>query len=160
MASSPSRRTQSNGPPLRRLPYRLGGGRIARFAARLGLAGILFQALLPLFLATASLTEAHAAPPDCADLGGAQSAIHPHHGTHGGAPAAPRDRPAGHSHGEAAHCILCLGLHAVGSLAVQAAIVLVPPFAASDTIVVALATSPQIARPPAPYASRAPPFIG
>jgi hypothetical protein len=154
MVSSPPRRAQPHGPPARR------GGRIARLAARLGLAGILFQALLPLLLATASLTDAHAAPPEGADSGGAQSAIHPHHGTHGGTPTAPHDRPAGHSHGQAGHCILCLSLHAVGPMAVQAAIALIPPFAASDTIAVALATAPQIARPPAPYASRAPPFIG
>jgi hypothetical protein len=156
MASSPPRRAQSNGPPARRPPHRPAGGRIVRLAARLGLAGILFQALLPLLLATASLADAHAAPPE-----GGQSAIHPHRADHGSAPAsAPHGGPAGHSHGQAAHCILCLGLHAVGPMAVQAAIALVPPFAASATIGVALATSPRIARPPSPYASRAPPFIG
>jgi hypothetical protein len=150
MASSLPRRARSNA-----LPPRRRGRRIARFAARLGLAGILFQALLPLLLAAASLTEAHAAPPD-----DAQSAIHPHHGIHCGSPApAPHDGPAGHSHA-AAHCILCLGLHAAGAMAVPSAITLVPPRAASDPIGVALATSAQIARPPAPYASRAPPFIG
>src|SRR5882757_9333150 len=99
--ASPPRRAQSNAPPSRR-------GRLACFAARLGLAGMLLQALLPLLLATASLTDAHAAPPNCTDAGGAQSAIHPHHAGHGSAPA-PHDRPSGHSH-PTAHCILCLGL--------------------------------------------------
>ena len=139
----PSRATP-NGPPIRRSGNR-------RLAAWLGLAGIVLQALFPLLLATASLAEAHAAAP----LPG-QSAIHPHLGH---APAR-HEPPAGHSHGPAAHCILCLGLHAVGPMAVPGTVALVFPVVRPGTIRAPIAALPQIARPPASYAPRAPPAFG
>lgn len=120
------------------------------FAAWLGLAGIVLQALLPLLVA-AGMAEAHAAP------AAGQSAIHPHLGHQ---MPAPHDPPAGHSHGQAAHCILCLGLHAVGPMAVPGGVILVLPVASSGSIGPSIAALPDIARPPAPYASRAPPSIG
>jgi hypothetical protein len=132
------------------LPNRRSGNR--RLAAWLGLAGIVLQVLFPLLLATASLADAHAAAP----LPG-QSAIHPHLGHH--APA-PHEPPPGHSHGPAAHCILCLGLHAVGPMAVPGTVTLALPIERSGTIRARIAALPQIARPPAPYAPRAPPAFG
>ncbi len=122
-----------------------------RLAAWLGLAGILFQALLPLLIASVSLAEAHAAPTD-----GVQSAIHKQHGGHAPAPHGP---PAGHQHGQA-HCVLCLGLHAVGPMAVPEAVALVLPREIAGTLLAGRAAIPQFARPPAAYASRAPPAIG
>lgn len=123
-----------------------------RFAAWLGLAGIVLQALLPVLVASASLAQAHAAPP----LAG-QSAIHPHPDHQVPPPHAP---PADHPHGQAAHCILCLGLHAVGPMAIPGGAALILPRGIAGDIAARLAPLPQIARPPAPYASRAPPAIG
>jgi hypothetical protein len=125
--------------------------RARRLGGWLGLAGIVLQALFPLLLATANLAEAHAAAP----LPG-QSAIHPAHSGHGPAPHAP---PPGHSHGPAPHCVLCLGLHAVGPMAMPGTLALALPLEGSGTIRARIAARPQIARPPAPYASRAPPAI-
>jgi Protein of unknown function (DUF2946) len=133
----------------RALPTR--PARTWRLGGWLGLAGIVLQALFPLLLATANLADAHAAAP----LPG-QSAIHPAHSGHGPAPHAP---PAGHSHGPAAHCVLCLGLHAVGPMAVPDTLALPVPVEDSGTIRARIAARPQIDRPPAPYASRAPPGI-
>jgi hypothetical protein len=133
-----------------RLPARRPGSR--RLGAWLGLAGIVLQALWPLLLATAALADAHAAAAEPA-----QSAIHPHHGGHAPAPDQP---PSGHSHGAAAHCILCLGLHAAGPMAVPGTVALPLPAGPSGSIAARIAALPHIARPPAPYASRAPPSIG
>jgi hypothetical protein len=128
-----------------RRPANRPGGR--HRAAWPSLAGIVLQALFPLFLATASL-DAHPAPE------AAQSAIHPHLGHDQPAPHVP---PAGHSHGHAVHCILCLGLHAAGPMALPGALALVLPRDDAGILVVGRAAVPRIARRPAPYAPRAPP---
>jgi hypothetical protein len=138
-------RATRNGPPNRRSGNR-------RLAAWLGLAGIVLQALFPLLFATAGLAKAHAAAP----LPG-QSAIHPHHSQHQPAPHAP---PAGHPHGHAAHCILCLGLHPTGPMALPGGVALVLPRDNADIVVGGRVAVLQIARLPAPYAPRAPPPIG
>lgn len=125
----------------------------ARFAIWLGLCGIFFQALLPLLVASASSAADYHAPTPA----GAQSAIHPHHGGHAPAQHAP---PAGHPHGHGAHCVLCLGLHAVGPMALSTAGALAPPADPSGTLDGHAAERPRIARAATPYASRAPPTIG
>jgi len=124
----------------------------ARLAIWLGLCGIVFQAILPLLIASTSIAADYQ-PPMAA---GTQSAIHPHHGRH--APA--QHAPAGHPHDRGAHCILCLGLHAVGPIALPSAVALAPPADPSDTVGAGPSGLPHITRAATPYASRAPPAIG
>jgi hypothetical protein len=125
----------------------------ARVAVWLGLCGIVLQALLPLLVASAGIAADYHPPAAV----GAESAIHPHHGGHLPVQHVP---PAGHKHDHGAHCILCLGLHAVGPMALPSAGVLTSPAEPSDTISASAAPRPRIGRAATPYAPRGPPNIG
>jgi hypothetical protein len=121
-------------------------------AAWLGIAGVGVQAVLPLFLAFAIASVDH-----LDGTAGAHSAIHQHHADH--APGS-QHKPGGHHEHQHASCILCQGLQAAGPVTLPAAVVVALPVGAIAVDPSAAPSAPLIPRPPAAYASRAPPSIG